>query len=625
MNAVTAGFEPERARLWAASALAVLLIHLSVAALLFRHIDWKQPILRGTADALDVELAPPSAPPASSATRSTVPQLPQEQQPVQPQPQPNVEAVSPVKPLPQMQPIAQQVAEPQPPTVTPADVAASAAAAAAASVLTAPDLTAFTSSLGQPNAPSSPQEAWMNQVVGQLGRYKSYPRSAVKRRQQDTVTLEISVNRAGQVVYSRIDSRLHYKVLEDEVRKMLRLAAPFPAPPPQLTEQGVVSVPVNFNLVTAKPSPAPASCVKPADPGSAPAGAAATLEQMRAYRGRLNQYLGASGSYLDCLGRGTDATALAARSTAVDQVHALVDRFNAQTRAFETAQAQQVQQAAARLAQAQAAAARAYAACTTPTAPRPAGADLTADTARSYRKQLVGYEAAVRTYLACVNQAQLASATQAGNALTTAQRAELGRTAVQLANAAVLPFDQLVEGFNAQLQHLQASARELAKQAVLARAQAFFPDSAWDTPAPLPSDNCIRIVRSGQIYEAQLCKSNYVKENMGPQGIPVNHALAGIVIVGPQESAESDFAKHEDGARFTRPQATRYTISALQVTGGNHVVLTVDRKSNAAPGAQDDWRAIHFDLALSADGSHLVGQCWTEQKRWDCQLSRHHH
>jgi hypothetical protein len=111
---------------------------------------------------------------------------------------------------------------------------------------------------------------------------------------------------------------------------------------------------------------------------------------------------------------------------------------------------------------------------------------------------------------------------------------------------------------------------------------------------------------------------------MGLQDSSANHALAGILIVGPQGAAKDDSTSYENSARVSHPQATLYTISALQVTAGTHVVFTVGRKSNAAPGARDNWTAIHFDLALSADGSHLVGQCWTEQKRWDCQLSRHH-
>ncbi|MGH8219338.1 MAG: hypothetical protein ACREUT_12375, partial [Steroidobacteraceae bacterium] len=97
-----------------------------------------------------------------------------------------VAAVHPVKPLPQLQPIAQQPELPQQPSVAPAASTSAMLAAAEASVLAVPDLTVSGQTLGQPNAPPSPEEQWLARVIAQLERYKSRPRSAMKRHQQDT-------------------------------------------------------------------------------------------------------------------------------------------------------------------------------------------------------------------------------------------------------------------------------------------------------------------------------------------------------------------------------------------------------------------------------------------------------
>jgi protein TonB len=607
MSAITAPFNDERTRLWTSSACAALLAHLAVVALLLLHVDRQQPVLHGTAEALDVELAgPPASLVAPSAAVAPVQQPP----PTPPRPQPQVAAVQPVKPLAQLQPIAQQPEPSQPLSGAPEAATSVMPAAAEASTQAVPDLAVSASTLGQPNAPASPEQLWLAQVIARLERYKSYPRSAKKRDQQDTVTLQFTVNPAGQVMSSSVDSRYHYRVLEDEVREMLRLASPLPPLPKQLADSQIVwHVPMDFHLLAHKPPSVAASCAKPADLGAAPTGPEVTLAQLQAYRARLNEYVAAARSEFDCLGGGSEATALAA------QLQGHVDRFNAQAQAFEAkaaAQALQAQQArqaaAARLAQAQATAVRGYAACTPPSAPhRPSAAT------QAYRKELLGYEATVHVYVACIHQVQLA----AGSALTGAQRTVLARRAVQLANAAMLPFNQSVAVYNAQLEALQARERALERQrsnfrsatqfslAEVTAAQAFV--NTWDTAAPLPAGDCIRITRSGRSYQAQLCKSRYAK----PVLVSNDHMPRGAVVgIGKPPTPMDD------------PQTTAYLVSDLQVIG-THLILTIDRKSNVASMGEDDWSSIHFDFTVSSDGRRLVGQCWTAQKRWDCQLPRH--
>lgn len=255
-----------------------------------------------------------------------------------------------------------------------------------------------------------------------------------------------------------------------------------------------------------------------------------------------------------------------------------------------------------------------------------------------------------------VHQVQLA----AGSALTAAQRPALAPPLVQLVNAAVLPFDQAVAVYNAQLQTLQAreraldvlagrlldrqhsiemelpglaSANELEREA--AAAKAFV--NTWDTPAPLPAGNCIRIIRSGRTYRAELCKSSYTtKVGHGPVVLSKEHddnpgeahLLANGDSVGfeaPKFGLEASPDARVTKASSSNPetQTTSYIISDVQVIG-THLILTIDRKSNVASvNKDDDWSSVYYDMTLSADGRRLVGQCRTAQKLWDCQLSRH--
>lgn len=684
MNAIAARWEPEQVRLWAGSALAALLVHLVPAALLVLYIHWapRPPPLAGAPTALDVELA--SVPSAASPAASSPQQAPSQSQTRQPPAtRPRLAAVDPVRPLGQMQSIPR-------PDAVPSDTAPVADAGAMSAPVGSSDLGASDAAL----------QLWLEEVKARLQSYKEYPSSALQAMQQDTVMLRFSVDQAGQVTYSQIDSAHHYPALEQEVQRMLRLAAPLPTPPPALAAQDVVvAVPVQFYLnfmpdtlcggsgcpaehgahselkAVAPPPPTLADCTAPANPGPAPAGSTATLEQMRAYRESLNQYLAAGGNQLACLSQVRDATALALRNTLTQQLHSMVDEFNAEAHLFEAkAQAQALQAQQARQRQTQALAAQVYAACTRPPLPRAPGA-LTAEGAQSFRRQLIGYQSAVRAYVACLRQADLA-ATAPGRGLANDQGAQLGQTAVQLGDAAILSFNQLVGTFNAQVPHLRqqalaAQAQNLAEVEV--RGSAIFPSSNWDLPVPLPTDECIYIIQFGHTYHAQLCNPTYVTSVSdysqilrasvsGNDGKPVtglevatkaaveraaDNALPGATqqeaimalhgfpaadtskcasqycpppILGIAVTTEAGF-NGDAQPSGPRQQTISYSVSELQVAG-RHISMTISRRSDQDAGS-DGVSAVHFDLVLSPDNQTLHGYCWTGQQRSECTLPRH--
>jgi TonB family protein len=641
MNAIAARWESEQVRLWTGSALAALLVHLVPAGLLILYLHWpaRPSALAGSPAVLDVELAslpsPPSPAPSLAQPPRAPPQPPTRQPPARPLPLAAVNPVQPLGPMPSL---------PQPETVP-----SSAVPVAHAAATSAP---AESSGLGTSGASSPQLQLWKDEIVARLASYKAYPKSAIREMQhdrvsQDTVTLQFSVDHAGRVTSSQIDSTHHYQPLEQEVQQMLRLAGRLPAPPAQLSNDDVVTVPVQFDLIKRKVAPARptlASCTAAASPGPAPTGSTATLEQMRAYRERLNQYLAAAGSQLTCLSQVREASALPLRNTLTRQLRSMVDEFNAEARVVEAnaqaqAQAQALQAKQARQRQAQALAAQLYDACARPAVPQAPGA-LSAKDAPSFRRQLLADQSAVRSYVACLQKAELAAAAP-DRGLAGDQRAQLAQTALQRGNAAIQAFNQLAGRFNAQVPHLQQQAlaalaqRNLAE--ALVRATAIFPNSSWSVPAPLPADECVRIARSGQSYRAQICESVYVTDGIAsaipphPTGmelatlqehIAAIHGVGGDPRGGPPILGIAVAPLSQAGQQTAgRVYTTHYSVSDLQVSG-RRVSMTISRKSDQDAGT-DDVSAVHFDLVLSPDHQTLRGYCWTGQQRSVCTLTRH--
>ncbi len=594
---------PDQLRLWSSSALAALAAHLALAMLLFAHWHWHELAPAGSpAGTLDVELTSLAAPAAPTPTA----QRPPKPSPLQFKPLSEVPALTV-----QTQPAAEQPARPPTApvqTLSPAE----------------PDLTVSAAPPGEADVSQNPANLWNAEVRSQLQRHIVYPRRAVRRKEQDSITLLLSIDRAGRVSYYRIDSKHRYVDLEQEVLNALRLAAPFPPPPASVPLDAVLRLPVSFSLQPAKTSTPTTACSQPPQPGQGPSGAVATLEQMRSYQQTLNHYVTAIHGYLACLEHGTTgapagSTVSAAAGSIVAQVNSLVEHFNAQARLFKAtaeaqvlkAQQQAARAAAARLAQAQAAAAAAYAACPAPSAHArpPAITSLTADEVPAYGRRLIAYDAVVHAYVSCIEQAHRTVLAQAGSGLDAAQRSALDRDAAAAGNAAVAPLNQLIVAFNSQLQGLQQQARAtraaLAAFAARSDAQAALIAGTWDTPAPLPQGECVRIERAGRRYRGSLCGSIYAA--------PVSSSSVADELRFP-------------GARGLH--SVSYTLVNLQVAGA-HVSFTIERHADGAQSpmsaddGNDDWTRANFDLTLSADGKHLTGQCWTQQIHRKCQLPRH--
>lgn len=82
-----------------------------------------------------------------------------------------------------------------------------------------------------------------------LERYKHYPSRAQRRRQEGTVLLRFVVDRNGKVLSYRIERTSGHVLLDREVEKLIRRAAPLPAMPEELTLSRLeLVVPVSFAM-----------------------------------------------------------------------------------------------------------------------------------------------------------------------------------------------------------------------------------------------------------------------------------------------------------------------------------------------------------------------------------------
>jgi protein TonB len=90
---------------------------------------------------------------------------------------------------------------------------------------------------------------YRSSIIKRALRQVKYPKSAVRRGQQGTVVLELTVNRSGEVLSLDQSSTTRYKSLNAAALAAVEDAGVLPPVPAGLEgEQVVVSIPVKFAL-----------------------------------------------------------------------------------------------------------------------------------------------------------------------------------------------------------------------------------------------------------------------------------------------------------------------------------------------------------------------------------------
>jgi len=116
------------------------------------------------------------------------------------------------------------------------------------SALPQPDTAPAIQAAAQQAAPHT-INAWQQQLLAHLQRYRRYPVQARRQRQQGIAHVRFSVNRQGQVSHPRIEQPSGHRLLDEETLATVHRANPVPPPPMEVTGNPVdVVVPVSFHL-----------------------------------------------------------------------------------------------------------------------------------------------------------------------------------------------------------------------------------------------------------------------------------------------------------------------------------------------------------------------------------------
>lgn len=86
-------------------------------------------------------------------------------------------------------------------------------------------------------------------VVSQLARVKRYPERAQRRGQEGSAVLRLAIDRRGELMLYEVASSSNNSLLDAEVLRMAKSAAPFPPPPSNYAGSRIeFLVPIQFKL-----------------------------------------------------------------------------------------------------------------------------------------------------------------------------------------------------------------------------------------------------------------------------------------------------------------------------------------------------------------------------------------
>ena len=108
-----------------------------------------------------------------------------------------------------------------------------------ASVIVASTLmvTGFVSS-----ASAQDMKSWQTEIAKKIAKKQVYPRAALRKELQGKASVEINVDREGNIVAHAIKTSTGHDVLDREVPKLMKRVSPLPAPPAAVTDSELTMV-----------------------------------------------------------------------------------------------------------------------------------------------------------------------------------------------------------------------------------------------------------------------------------------------------------------------------------------------------------------------------------------------
>jgi periplasmic protein TonB len=258
-------FESRRvhAARWIGAGIAILAAHLGCTALAIMH--WHEPeITDASAGAAFVDMVPAPAVPVESpdvahgprieeAMLSPPPQLESKEPAAEEQPklEPAPLAPEPEIALPMETPVAEERKEADVEVKQKVETQDSAAPLTMAPPkVEAAEEPVRAPAAGAASARSKRAEvSWQKALVSHLNRFKRYPDGARARGSQGSVVVEFTIDRAGNVVASRVLQHSGSSSLDQEAMAVLKRANPLPRPPAELTgELFALILPIQFRI-----------------------------------------------------------------------------------------------------------------------------------------------------------------------------------------------------------------------------------------------------------------------------------------------------------------------------------------------------------------------------------------
>lgn len=91
--------------------------------------------------------------------------------------------------------------------------------------------------------------SWQHEVSEAIAKKQSYPRAALRKELEGKATVEINVDREGNIVAHTLKSSTGSDILDREIPKLLNRVSPLPAPPAGASDsQLTMTVPLAWVL-----------------------------------------------------------------------------------------------------------------------------------------------------------------------------------------------------------------------------------------------------------------------------------------------------------------------------------------------------------------------------------------